>query len=90
MSAVIAINSATNVNYNNGNVINLNANTGVIGVNGWQQNSNSFCGGTNEANLVACSGTQANANILLNGNTDGPTSVSGCGTTTMVNMGTTC
>jgi hypothetical protein len=90
MSAIIAISTASNVNYNSGNAINLNANTGVIGVNGWQQSSNSFCGGSNEANLVACTGTQANANILLNGNTDGTTSVSGCGATTMVNMGSTC
>lgn len=90
IDAIMAITTAGTVNYNNGPVVSLNANTGVVSVNGWQQNSNTFCGGSNAATLVTCSGTSSNANILLNGETDGTTSVSGCGTTTMVNMGTTC
>jgi len=90
MSAIVAVLAATGVNYGNGSPFLINANPGIVGVNGWQQNSNAICGGSNEANIITCTGTQANGNMLLNGDTDGPTSVSGCGSTTLVNMGTNC
>jgi hypothetical protein len=90
ISASIELTTVSGVNFGNGNIINLNANSGVVGVDGWSTGVNSFCTDSNVANLIACSGTQANANIRLQGDTNGPTTISGCGVTTMVNMGTSC
>jgi len=90
ISASVELTTVTGVNLGGGNAINLNANSGVVGVDGWSTGANSFCFDNNVLNLIACTGTQANANIRLQGDTNGPTTISGCGVTTMANMGNSC
>jgi hypothetical protein len=91
LDALVALTQTSGVSFNGNAIINLNANTAAVNVNGWNMAAdNNFCASTSQPYFAICSGTTANANILMNGNVEGSDSLLNCGPNSNVNMGNSC
>jgi len=91
LDAIIALTGTSGVSFNNNAIVNLNANTAAVNVNGWNMAAdNNFCSSASQPYFAICSGTTSNANIIMNGNVEGSDSLLNCGPNSNVNMGSAC